>query len=124
MLIVENGLVVAWVGRRVDGLDGCVSCLPPVCSHPDAKRCGGMPNDAEGCETAHRAENHRQRRGRGNRWGKPVEEKGRLEAAESIERAKLEFQLVEFARKSSTDGKRKGTNMRKTQAENTRGKRK
>ncbi len=105
VVIVENWLVVAWVGRRVDGLDGCCSCLHPVCPFLDAERYGGMPNDAEGCETAHRAENHGRGMGRGNRrWGKPGEDKGRLEAAESIERAKLEFQLVEFARKSSTDG--------------------
>ncbi len=91
VVVVENGLVVAWVGRRVGGLEGCFSCLPPVC--------------AEGCETAHGAQNHGRRRGSGNRrWGNTGEDKGRLEAAESIEKAKLEFQLVEFARESSTDG--------------------
>ncbi len=51
------------------------------------------------------AENHGQWRGRGNkRWGKTGEDKGRRRAAESIARAKQQFRLVEFARKSSTDG--------------------
>ncbi len=48
-----------WVGRLLFLSPSSVSCFP------DAERCGGMPKDAEGCETAH-----------SSRKSRPMERKG------------------------------------------------